>query len=505
MAYNKGLHSSSGGSHRGRPYVLILLIIFGAALLGVMVLHKLRERRIYTLIVKDKDHQLLALKLLLQKERDRTKELRTKNEEMKGKIYALRSQKTELARTVVEMQSTLDSLKDEQRVMESAFEENQNELKMVQEKGTNVGQGSSEIIALRESLKHKEAEIKELKHRLEISVKDHPVPINDHDTNFPEIVAANGTMAAQDKNESGNKEKDEKATRSAKYEGDDAKDAGAKVKDFDDASKTKFRDGEVATEIKDETQTGKEQGKTNEDPQDDAAGVTVRDIDAEVVDGREKKAVREEEPGQVQNKRDGVGLDFNLKKLDGVKRKNGHASRKRGEQWRTHVKNTLRENNEIVESHGEVSMENRKVYKDELKDTRVGKVSDEGKGIEDKSHAKLLEPDNHENKDANDMAVSYTNHQVRNSGTDIYPEKERLDEIRKSEEHEDKLQKNWNRRRINKAVKNVEHAKPNILEVPDDNDEEDNEDDFIKKSQPEFDEKEQYKDEIDESEFRPGL
>ena len=66
MANNKGVHSSSGGSHRGRPYTLIWLITFGAALLGVMVLHKLRERRIYTLLVKEKDHQILALQLLFQ-------------------------------------------------------------------------------------------------------------------------------------------------------------------------------------------------------------------------------------------------------------------------------------------------------------------------------------------------------------------------------------------------------------------------------------------------------
>ena len=66
MAYNKGVHSSSGGSHRGRPYVLVLLITFGIALLGVMVLHKLRERRICTLLVKEKDQQILALQLLLQ-------------------------------------------------------------------------------------------------------------------------------------------------------------------------------------------------------------------------------------------------------------------------------------------------------------------------------------------------------------------------------------------------------------------------------------------------------
>lgn len=66
MANYKGVHNSNGGSHKGRPYALIWLIIFGAALLGVMVLHKLRERRIYTLLVKEKDHQILALQLLLQ-------------------------------------------------------------------------------------------------------------------------------------------------------------------------------------------------------------------------------------------------------------------------------------------------------------------------------------------------------------------------------------------------------------------------------------------------------
>ncbi|KAG4967674.1 hypothetical protein JHK87_033325 [Glycine soja] len=55
MAYNKGVHSSSsGGSHRGRPYALVLLITFGIALLGVMVLHKLRERRIYTILIGSK-------------------------------------------------------------------------------------------------------------------------------------------------------------------------------------------------------------------------------------------------------------------------------------------------------------------------------------------------------------------------------------------------------------------------------------------------------------------
>jgi len=64
MGYNKGLHN--GGSQRGRPYVLILLMTFGVALLGVMVLHRFREKRIYNLLVNQKDHQLLTLQVLLQ-------------------------------------------------------------------------------------------------------------------------------------------------------------------------------------------------------------------------------------------------------------------------------------------------------------------------------------------------------------------------------------------------------------------------------------------------------
>lgn len=63
--HNKG-NGSNGGSTRGRSYGLMLMLAFGAALLGVMILHKLRERRIYNLIVKEKDNELISLHLLLQ-------------------------------------------------------------------------------------------------------------------------------------------------------------------------------------------------------------------------------------------------------------------------------------------------------------------------------------------------------------------------------------------------------------------------------------------------------
>ena len=63
-SHNKGMMNNNGS--RGRSYGLMVLLAFGAALFGVMLLHKLRERRIFTLLVKEKDHQLFSLHFLLQ-------------------------------------------------------------------------------------------------------------------------------------------------------------------------------------------------------------------------------------------------------------------------------------------------------------------------------------------------------------------------------------------------------------------------------------------------------
>jgi Sec-independent protein translocase protein TatA len=55
----------------------------------------------------------------------------------------------ELARTISEMKSTMNSLKDEQKLIESAFEEKQNELRMMQERRSNLGQRGSQRISSR--------------------------------------------------------------------------------------------------------------------------------------------------------------------------------------------------------------------------------------------------------------------------------------------------------------------------------------------------------------------
>ncbi|PON81939.1 hypothetical protein TorRG33x02_222620 [Trema orientale] len=191
--------SGSSNSRSGRPYGLMLLLAFGAALLGVMILHKLRERRIFNLLLKDKDRDLFSLHLLLQKERDYVKEVKRKNEEMKAKIYSLRTQKMELDRRLMEMQSTIDSLKDEQRTMEAAIEEKQNEIKLLRiQQEMNNEKESSQLVALTERLKQKEAEIEDLKHRLQYPEKVWSVSTDD-----PSKPPLNLTMAEDQKGKTG--------------------------------------------------------------------------------------------------------------------------------------------------------------------------------------------------------------------------------------------------------------------------------------------------------------
>ncbi|KAL1325127.1 hypothetical protein HN51_035224 [Arachis hypogaea] len=491
MAYNKGLHGNIGGggggshshSHRGRPYALMLLIAFGAALLGVMLLHKLRERRIYTLILKDKDHQLLSLKLLLQKERDHTKELSNKNEEMKGKLYALRIQKMEVDRKVVEMQSTMDSLRDEQKVMESAFEEKQNELRTMQEKGINLGGGNSQVTALREDLKKKEEEIENLKGRLEIPAKT----LNDPGI-IRKTVIGNGTVEAQDQIE----------------------------KEEHSLDTTKTGDGDVKTEVKDEIQNTERAGEGTEGHRDDnGGGVTTKDVEAEVVDSEVKNAIREEKPGQIESNANAGDEESKVRELAdsaGTKKKHVRVSRMKGKRWKTIVKNKLMERNGISASHAEISKGNEKAnveVEGELKENAA----------REKEQANLLKPENHEiSKDVRNMIVNDTNHQVtNNNGTGINPEQEGVDEERLTENNEDTVaQQNWSRRHINKATKDGAQSKSKLLdeeqeaiEISDvqnrDDDEEDNGEFFRDSLSDVEDDKEEYKEEIDESEFQPDL
>ncbi|KAM7498183.1 hypothetical protein LguiA_022597 [Lonicera macranthoides] len=183
--YSKGhggitTHNSSSSRRRGvRSYGLMLIIAFGAAILGVMTLHKLRERRIFNLLVKEKDRQLFSLQLLLQKERDYAKETKRETKEMKSKLYSLQAQKTDLNSRILELQSTISSLKDEQKAMETALEEKQNELKFLREKEIDLNRESPQLTSLSNNLKQKEAEIEDLKNQHSSPVKVWSVSTDD--------------------------------------------------------------------------------------------------------------------------------------------------------------------------------------------------------------------------------------------------------------------------------------------------------------------------------------
>ncbi|KAJ8561112.1 hypothetical protein K7X08_027302 [Anisodus acutangulus] len=154
----KGHMQSQNNGSRGRTYAVLVLLAFGVAIFGVMILHKLRERRIFNLHVKDKETELIDLKLLLQKERERLKEAKRKGDEMKSKMQRLRTQKRDLESSSMEMKSTISSLKDEQRIIEVALEEKQDEIKMLREKLTEKNQEDFQAKLLSESLQQKDAE-----------------------------------------------------------------------------------------------------------------------------------------------------------------------------------------------------------------------------------------------------------------------------------------------------------------------------------------------------------
>ncbi|BBH00081.1 hypothetical protein Prudu_009988 [Prunus dulcis] len=121
------------------------------------------------------------------KERYYAKELKRKNEEMTTKLYSIRTQKMELDRRVLELKSTIDSLKEELQTMEAALEEKQSEIKMQR---VNVENENPQVMELLEILKKKEAEVEDLKHHLE-----YPVKVSSVSTDDPSNPAVNLTLS----------------------------------------------------------------------------------------------------------------------------------------------------------------------------------------------------------------------------------------------------------------------------------------------------------------------
>lgn len=149
---------------------------------------------------------------------------------MKVKLYSLRTQKMELDRRLLEMQSTIDSLKDEQKALESALEEKQNEIKMQREQ-IDASKENSQLIVLKEILKQRVAEIKDLRHQLEYRVNVWSVSADDPSNPRVSLTDTSNVL-----------EKD-------KSESSSSKEAGGRLHDS-----AKFNDGENSTRIDDRSE-----------------------------------------------------------------------------------------------------------------------------------------------------------------------------------------------------------------------------------------------------------
>ncbi|KAJ7948262.1 Micronuclear linker histone polyprotein-like protein [Quillaja saponaria] len=521
--YNKGMHSNNGWN-RGRRYGLMLLLAFGAALFGVMVLHRLRERRIYNLLIKEKDRQLIALQLLLQKERDSNQEIKRKNEEMKAKIYSIKTQKMELDRKVLELQSRMDSLKDEQRVMETAFEEKQNEIRMLTREKVNLGKEitNPEVIALTESLKQKEAELEDLKHRLQDPVKVWSVSTDDP-SKLPVDLTVNGRMAGDDQSTiNGNGENITK---------DAIKDKSTKYKESETAmiveNGNENREGNTERRDVIEEQMQK-QGKLQVETQSsDGEGIVYKNEDSDesvVVGGKEKESVDEGKQGKLEHSVDGGGGDIHSNYKGGFKLKmsdnsrgatglgtKGKSSRGKGKRWRMIVQNRMSGKDEISESHRAANIRSRKLYKDQQDGQKNGtevaaanddKVKEEGGGMgnssfrEDKVEAELGKPKNP--KDGRDGKTKIVNDQVA---------KERLDENNDSQEsrtgrHIKKVECNAEQAEAGKLHEVPESLK--VTKIREQGKDAFEDDDVFRGSVSDLeDDKQQHKEELDESEFQP--
>ncbi|CAI9089504.1 OLC1v1024091C1 [Oldenlandia corymbosa var. corymbosa] len=197
--HHNGVSSNGNSSNRGKqPYGLMIILAFGAAIIGVMVLHKVRERRVINLLVQEKDSQLSSLHLLLQKEREHAREAKWKLEEMKTKLHSLRAQKRGLDNRISEMQSTISSLREEQRTIEAALDERQNQIKLMRERYAEDSNENLEVKALSKMLRQKESEVEDLRSRLQTPVKVWSVSTDDPSTANVNLQTATSITERED-------------------------------------------------------------------------------------------------------------------------------------------------------------------------------------------------------------------------------------------------------------------------------------------------------------------
>lgn len=64
--YRSRGNAMGSNNYRRLPYLLLVLLAIGGATLSVGVLHKMRERRLLSVLLQEREHQLMSLQALLE-------------------------------------------------------------------------------------------------------------------------------------------------------------------------------------------------------------------------------------------------------------------------------------------------------------------------------------------------------------------------------------------------------------------------------------------------------
>lgn len=427
----------------------------------------------------------------MQKERDYSREVKMKHAELKAKMYSIRTQKMKLDRTVVEMKSTIDSLKEELKTMEAALEEKQNETKMLMRVSGDQNNENPRVMELVESLKQKEAELEDLKHGFEYKVWS-------VSTDDPSNPSANLTVSKRreeaDQTQESTKNKEVQETRpgngtTTQVEdqiGNGEGETEMMAKQLDNSQEVNIKHGGANA-------TGEGQGKKSRG---------FEDVDHK---GQENKMRGNRNFGNTENSELGEGQKLHVKTERGMKLEmqdrsfeNKEGSRVRGKQdyitgikgkkWRLVTRNRRMEKDRVARMRGRRFFEAEEVASNRRL-TGDGRVMEADSGDAEDLENKLTHVDS---SDANGMESNDT---------------KQKQQVEKSEDHEAiSIQQNLSNKDISKLDDNADDDAqdfPGDLEVADAEEHEDDatEDGFLGDSGSNLEDKEEYKEEIDESEF----
>ncbi|RRT78976.1 hypothetical protein B296_00003395 [Ensete ventricosum] len=160
---SRSLHKGTmmAGNNRKKSYGLLLLLALGAALLSVVVLQKLRERHVLGLLLQDRERELLAFELLLQKERESTKEMKSRLYDLRNKTISLSQEKAELYNKLTETEMMFAELKRTKKEMEATLEDKENQIIQITKQAAASVVADRKASDLTEILKKKEDEIED--------------------------------------------------------------------------------------------------------------------------------------------------------------------------------------------------------------------------------------------------------------------------------------------------------------------------------------------------------